>query len=376
MRRALASMVVVALAALAGALAIWAAWVWTVLRWYRLREQRPAVLRAVCADGWELAVYFRPAVERRYAEPVLLCHGIAANHYNFDFDPPYSVAHALSQAGFDCYTVEWRGTGGSRRPPRGKRSRDICVDDHIALDAPALLALALEHSQASSAFWLGHSMGALVGYAFAGAPERPRLKGLMALAAPVFFRYSGLLRYAALLSPLAAWPFGFRQRWVSVSLAPFLGYVALPFTDVIANLRSIAPAVQRRVTAHLVSSVTLKLLRQFRDWISHDVFRSYDGREDYRARIARIGCPTLVMGGAGDQLAPPENLRAQFDLLTAKEKTLMIFGRENGDAADYGHGDLIFSERAPVEVYPAFVKWLTAHATPIQRSTQGESVQG
>src|SRR5688572_2870283 len=90
-------------------------WLWGVRRFYRLRQERPVLYKTTCADGWELAVYHRPARGRRYAEPVLLCHGLAANHYNWDFDPPYSVAHHLADAGFDCYSVEWRGTGASRR---------------------------------------------------------------------------------------------------------------------------------------------------------------------------------------------------------------------------------------------------------------------
>src|SRR5690606_36079229 len=100
--------------------------------------ERPAQQRVRCADGWELTVFHRAPAVRRFEEPVLLVHGLAANHYTFDFDPPYSLAHVLADAGFECFSVDLRGTGRSRRPPRGLRAQ-WTVDDHVTLDAPALI---------------------------------------------------------------------------------------------------------------------------------------------------------------------------------------------------------------------------------------------
>ncbi len=71
----------------------------------------------------------------------------------------------------------------------------------------------------------------------------------------------------------------------------------------------------------------------------------------------------LVIGGSRDRLAPPSCVRSQFEQLGSRDKTLMIFGPENGDRMDYGHGDLIFGEGAPREIYPAILRWLEARAT-------------
>ena len=71
------------LAGLAVAGLVWVA----LVRWYyRLREPRPTRTLIQCADGWELALYHRAPTVRRYREPVILVHGLAANHYTFDFD--------------------------------------------------------------------------------------------------------------------------------------------------------------------------------------------------------------------------------------------------------------------------------------------------
>lgn len=352
--------------ALLVALALAVAWItWLLLVTWRYRASATAAERlwAVADDGWRLAVYFRPARVRRYREPVLLCHGFAINRQTFDFDPPYSLAHALSEAGFDCYTVEWRGTGASRRPPRGLFP-SFTIDDHIRLDAPAVVRLALERSGAERALWVGHSLGGLIGYAAAQGPVAGTLAGLVALGSPVFFKYKGWVSQAMRAGALAAWPYGLHHGFVSLTVAPFLGYVRLPLTDLIINPAHVPPGVQRRVVARAMSAIGRRVLLQLRDWVDHDAFRSLDGSVSYRDGLAALGVPLLVSGGSQDRLAPPEVLQKQFDLAGSPDKTLVVFGRDRGDREDYGHGDLVYGQGAPTEVYPVLQRWLESHATP------------
>jgi len=348
-------------------------WVFGVRRLYRPRTPPPELLRARCKDGWEIAVHVRRAPKRRFEEPVLLCHGLAANRFTFDFEPPYSVAHYLTEAGFDCFSVEWRGTGHSRRPPPGRRYTDFTIDDHILQDGPALLELALRETGAKRAFWLGHSLGALVGYAVAQGPEAPKLAGLLALGAPVYLKSEPLIGALLGLGVKAAWPARLRQEWFSASLAPFLGYVTLPLSELMVNPEHIPPRIQRQVYANMMSSMSRKVLLQFRDWISNNTFRSYDGRVDWRAGLSQLTLPVLVMGGSMDRLATEENVRKQFALLSSEDRTLHVFGKDRGDAMDYGHGDLIFGTGAPMEVYPLIRDWIEAHATPLTSAAAREA---
>ncbi|HSP78198.1 MAG TPA: alpha/beta fold hydrolase, partial [Myxococcaceae bacterium] len=290
-------------------------WVVGVRWWYRPRTPRPELLRARCRDGWELAVHLRRAPLRRFEEPVLLCHGLAANRCTFDFEPPYSLAHYLAEAGFDCFTVEWRGVGQSRQPPRGRRWLRVTVDDLVHLDAPALIELALARTGARRVFWLGHSLGGLVGYAVAQGPYGAKLAGLSALGSPVFFGAAPFMRRVMTLGVMLAWPRVFRNEWLSITLAPFLGYATLPLSDVSVNPLHLLPPIQRKVYANMMSSMSRDVLVQLRDWMEHDAFRSFDGREDWRAGMAKVSLPVLVLGGSVDRLAPPGNLRAQHALL-------------------------------------------------------------
>jgi pimeloyl-ACP methyl ester carboxylesterase len=141
--------------------------------------------------------------------------------------------------------------------------------------------------------------------------------------------------------------------------------VTLPLTEVLLNPKAIAPKVLRKMYCNLVSSMGYRLLLQLDDWGRNDAFRSRDGRVDYRARLRQVTAPVLVMGGSQDALATPQAVLAQAELLGSADKTVMLFGRENGDTLEYGHGDLLFGEKAPEEVYPRIVRWVSDHATPV-----------
>jgi pimeloyl-ACP methyl ester carboxylesterase len=330
---------------------------------YRLRGERPRRLLATTQDGWKLALHQRTPRVRRFREPVLLCHGLATNHLNLDFEAPYSLASAFAEAGFLAFSLDWRGAGASR-PPAGRGRFDFDADDLIEKDAPAAMQLALKTAEAEQLFWVGHSLGGLVGYAVLGGEEGGRLRGLCSLGAPVYFRYPRWLARVMRLCLWLSWPVAFRQRLLSLACAPFVGRLTLPLSDVLINPQAIAPSVLRRMYANLIDSMGYGLLRQLDDWTRHDRFCSRDAARDYRARLAQVTQPVLVLGGTKDGLAPPAAINGQAKLLGTQDKTVMLFGKANGDALEYGHGDLLFGTGAPKEVYPRIVAWVAERATP------------
>jgi pimeloyl-ACP methyl ester carboxylesterase len=335
------------------------------VRWFlRLRGERPERLTVRTADGWALAVHYRPARPRRYREPVLLCHGLATSHLNLDFEPPYSLALAFAGAGFETFAVDWRGAGHSRPPP-GRGRFDFDADDLIERDAPAALDLVLARAGAERAFWVGHSLGGLVGYAVAGGPGAARIGALCALGSPVYFHHPPWLVRAMRLCRWLSWPYALRQRLLSIAGAPFLGRAPLPFSDVLLNPKAIAPPVLRRIHANLIESMGHRLLKQLDDWSQLDRFCSRDGAVDYRGRLSDVRQPTLVLGGSADRLAPPSSIHGQLALLGPGDRTLMLFGTENGEQLEYGHGDLLLGTGAPSEVYPRILTWFRERATPL-----------
>jgi pimeloyl-ACP methyl ester carboxylesterase len=324
---------------------------------YALTGPRPTRLTATTADGWQLAVWHRPAPHRRFVEPVVLCHGLANNHAYFEFQPPQNLALVLSLAGFDCFTVDLRGAGASRPPHEGPF--DVSFDDHVRLDVPAILTLVEAQTGSRRVVWVGHSLGGLVALASVGTTLAGRLAALCTIGSPAFFQLprstQWLLKLAQALSPWGA----FDARALG-PLAPFGGRVQTRLADGSVNLRNVAPLAQRQLLANVFAPMWRGVLAQLEDWVSHDAFRSRDG-VDYRVALRTLEVPTLVLGGSVDQLAPEAATRALHALLPGS--TLKLFGRAHGQVEDYGHGDLVVGVRAQDEVYPTITAFLATHAT-------------
>ena len=254
--------------------------------YYRLRSPRPERVLVPTPDGTRIAVHHRRPEVRRFVEPVLLCHGLAANHVNFDFDPPHSLAHVLAAAGFEVFSVDWRGAGASRS--RGWWRRFLYdADDLIAQDGPALLAHALRAHRCRGARsgwatrWVRSSATACwAGRTAAASGECARSGRRSSSATPAGWPGCRAWRCGW----PGRWPSG--SAWLSIGLVAFLGHVTLPLTEVLLNPRAIAPRVLRKMYCNLVSSMGVPAPPAARRLEPHDAFRSRDGSVDYRARLA------------------------------------------------------------------------------------------
>lgn len=337
-----------------------ALWVFLVERRYRLTGTRPSPMRVLTRDGWDLAVWHRPAANRRFLEPVILCHGLANNHGFFDFEPPHSLAAALCDAGFECYSVDLRGAGASRPPHEGPW--DVSFDDHVMLDVPAVLDFVTAHAHAPRVLWVGHSLGGLVGLASLSSTLRDRATAVCTVGSPAYFLLPGHLRW---LLPVARWlaPWGAFNSALVRWFAPLAGRIETDLVSASSNLGNITPHVQRLMLANVFAPMWRGVLGQLEDWARHDVFRSKQG-VDYRLALANLELPSLVIGGSVDGLAP-EPVTRRLHALLGPTSQLVLFGRAHGHSAEYGHGDLIIGRRAPEEVYPVIVAFLLRVATPV-----------
>ncbi len=335
-------------------------WVLAVRAYYA--HQLPLLERfeVTTADGWPLVLHLRRAAHRRAREPVVLCHGLANNHRFFEFHSPLSVGEYLSALGFDCYSVDLRGIGGSATPPPGKR-RDATVDDFIAFDVPAILDAVTRHSRSPRAFWVGHSMGGLIALGAADEKLQEKLQGLATLGAPVFMRFSpriaALLRLAQKLTVFGQ----LRLDLVSSFAAPFAGWFAVPLARALSNPDHMGGPTTRRLLATVIAPISLGVLRQFERWAERGSFDSLDGQTDYRARLAHLRVPTLVVAGTADHLAPAEGCREAFTRTGSAQKAFL-------ELEGFGHGDLVLSSPAVGALYPRLGAWLTEHATPAEAS--------
>ncbi len=322
-------------------------WSWR----FRVPAREDALLRAPTKDGWRLAVGRNLPRGSARRPPVLLVHGIAMNRQAFELGVDgYSLAAFLAEAGFDCFSLDLRGHGASRRPRGAARGWNL--DTYLAEDLPAALDAIRRETGAERVLYVGHSQGAVLGLAACGLyPER--IAALAALAAPVQFdvqdRLRALVRYRFL--PLGG---RFLRPFVR-SVAPFSGVWHPRFADLAVNARNVAPPVYRRALANAIENLYPGVLAQFEAFIREDAFRSMDGAHDYRAALATCAQPALFVAAERDGLAPPAAVEGAY-ARWGGPKALRVF------EDDFGHLDLLYGRRAPELVYPVVRDFLIAHS--------------
>lgn len=311
-------------------------------------------------DGWRLAVTrYRPE-HSLGLDPVLLVHGIASNRRNLDLTDELSLARYLAARGYDAWLVELRGRGLSTRPRLFSGVRyDWSFDDYAERDLPAAAEMVVRATSARRVHLVGFSTGALAAYAWLSDPHRSiEVASLVSIAGPAFFKRLGRSISGRLVRNLR-W---LRHRWLVRVAAPLSGYWHAAPLQLIYNPENTDGAIQRRAMVNLVANFSRNELLEYSDWILHDAFRSIDQRRDYRAELARISTPALLLAGPRDVLASPDAVKDTFDALGSKDKRFFICSRAQGLRVNYGHFDLVIGREAPAEIFPMVVRWLDQHS--------------
>ncbi len=313
-------------------------------RWkLELPHREDEVLPVPTRDGWTLALGRRRPRGPSRLPPVLLVHGIAMNRGAFDFGlERWSLAAHLAAAGFDCFALDLRGHGGSRRGPRSRWT----LDTYLREDLPAALDAIRARTGAEEVLWVGHSQGALLGMA-ACALYPSRIRALALLAPPVHFRNHRRLHF---LAGLRRFGLGRHLRLFARTAAPFSGYWHPAIFELSVTLRNVEPRVYRRMLANVIEDLPAGVVEQFSQWIRDDVFRSADGAVDYRARVRGCTRPALFVSGERDGLAPPAVVEEGFRDWSGPKRLWSGPG--------FGHTDLLLGRTAPETVFAAIRDFL------------------
>lgn len=332
-------------------------------RRYGLVRTPDEVFHARTADGWTLRLlrYFPAPGATPRAEPLILCHGLAANSFSLDLDDRNSLARYLAGRGFDVVLVDLRGNDGSIPPPQRRNPYDDCTfDNHALLDAPAVLRATLEHTGARQAFWVGHSMGGMIGYVLAS--REPGLAGLVTLASPVEFHADQLLtRMVRLALHYPGDPIP--QRRFALALAPLITQDFPPGPDLSALRCHLEVETLRLALANAVTDLPHRILRQFAGWGILERMGDANGAGDYRACFPNVRVPLLCVAGNADRLAPPAAVQPAYDLVGSGDRTWLCLGENGLGPPQCGHGDIVLGRYAPSAVFPRVAHWLEERAT-------------
>jgi pimeloyl-ACP methyl ester carboxylesterase len=316
-------------------------------------------------DGWCIGLFRYPPENIRHHTPVILCHGLAANRYNFDLGPEKSLARYLQDRGFDVWVLELRGRGYSRKI--GKKAdrylNPYVFDDYVTKDASAALDHIRGVTGASRVHWVGHSMGGLILYGLLQGPRAGEIASGVAVASPGDFR--NVRRIPGVL-PL--WSLGrflprIHQRFLAAVFAPVFPWLPASILGLVYNPANVDRILILRAVCHLISDVSRGEMLQFYDVMRKREFRSFDGKHSYQEGFAGMNRPLLLMAGTRDPLCPPKSIAAIHEAIRSPDKELRILGKEYGQREEYGHGDLLIGKHCETEVYPHILRWLEQGGT-------------
>lgn len=319
-------------------------------------------------DGWDLAIFRVPpapgaAEQPWFGTPVVLWHGTSVNRFNYMTEGS-DLARHLSERGFDVWVPEYRGDRTSRGPRGAYRGGDWNVDDIARHDVPAVLTRVQSETRHEQVWWVGHSLGGILGYMTMQGPHADAVAGLVTVGAPGAWTHSQRIGQRAIRMHGAIPRSGqvptrgiARILKSTVNLAP-----DDPLLHAVFNLDNVDARALLDFVDVGMENIGRGTVAQYVTWIESGRITSADGAVDYTEGLAEVTAPALMIAGRVDHIVPPWTVRAGYDRIASTDKEFVVLGRGWGQHHDYGHGDLLIGDWAEDEVFPLIATWIEERA--------------
>ncbi len=291
---------------------------------------------------------------------VLFCHGLGANMRNFDMTEEYSPARYMANNGYDSWILNLRGA--NVKGVIEYKNWDFDFDDYLKKDIPSAVKYILDSTSERQIYWIGHSMGGMLLYAYLLAGGDKFIKAGITLGSPVKFSSSNktltkLLGLRFFLKFTAKVHFDKFARF----LAPFAGLFNTPLMKYQMNVRNVDFELIRKAQYNAITPISTKLLAQFAEWFGKDEVVLSDGFS-VTENLNKISAPLLIISGGNDMLSPADDTVYAYEQIQSMDKSYIELAKKNGFSQDYGHIDMIFGKEALKEVYPLIKQWLDSLA--------------
>ncbi len=293
--------------------------------------------------------------------PVLMVHGLSANHRNNDLVPDHSIARHLRAHGRDVWLLTLR----SGHPMRTWRARSRVRFDHmIEHDIPLAIREVLQRTSATQVDYLGYSMGGMLMYGAISQPEvRDHVRRVVIVGSPPILRVPWLLRGVMIVGswlPRSLVPTIHTRFWAT-TLAFGSDLVFTPVHRLVAGERAaLRRGIVPQAMVAAIADMPGPLNSDFCRWQARS-----DGHVTYRDTpvldlLPAAEMPVLFVAGKLDPLGRVEAMRAAHDAWGATEKQFLVLGREHGARSNYSHGDMILTEHAREEVFEPIARFLAS----------------
>lgn len=301
-----------------------------------------------------------PGATTKALPPVLLVHGICANHRNQDLAEGTSLARYLSARGRDVWLLTLR----SGRPLRvAELGQPVSFAAMVRYDVPLAIDRVRSATGETSVDYVGFSMGGMLLYAAVGRsfPE-PWIRRAVVVGSPARVQPPrGVPRILRLVPKVLVPPILTGTLGTLAALAA--ERIVTPAHRAVINPDNVAPGMTGAALVDCVQDVPGGLLADFLRWATTDGVVRIDG-EDVLDGVTERTIPTLFVSGSADQIATVAAVRAAFDAWGRQQpeatKQWLELGRCCGAEHDYGHGDLAVGARVAEELYPPIGAFLAS----------------
>jgi len=162
-----------------------------------------------------------------------------------------------------------------------------------------------------------------------------------------------------LLLPRWALP-SLRLRLSSRATAFIATIVRTPLHGLVCNPHNLHPRFTKVAMVNLVEDIPAALGADFLEWMRTDVEITVNG-ESALARVRDASAPALFFAGKADQLAPAHAVEAVYEAWgasTSTRKEYILLSKDNGHAANYGHGDMAVGPHVIEDIFQPIERFL------------------
>lgn len=339
---------------------------------YVLRKPRAStdVHTVMCDDGWRIKLFrYRPKEDG--GEPVLLAHGAFSNHHNWDTPPGSCLIDVLTEAGYDCWAIDFRGCR-TAIPAPGKRRGDAALDDYVMQDIPAALDYIRVRTGFARVHWVGHSMGGMLLYAYDCVHGPDWIASGTTLGSPPGFARFRMRRHAALLA-LGSVARSLLEAYARLGLIVAYG-LRLKQNYAPIHWQNLHPEISVARMIHLVDIMPARVAAELESWAIHNVWRMNKGTVDINAGLRHLRVPLFAIFAKTDPFVSADTAIEFFEGIPHRDKKMQFLSKEAGCVEDYNHVDLALSREGRREVFEPILDWIKSH--PIDEMVRIEEEDG